>query len=353
MANRYPGYCIDCGREVRANHGELIKRGGKYMVSCGKGKAASAAATPASKPKLERPTGNRLGALAVGSSNAALCAEFSVDGLGIAQSFAPYEIARAIKYVRWDNQPLKWAPKPEDVGKSLRELHPEEAAAHDLQCEANEALYGHLHAAGQLSSDEKSEFRFLLSEEEQAAIVKLISDRKAAMFSAILDGSAEIRVGEVGCDYPHPQILEITVAGEKQEYALIQTLLADYSLRVDGSAACEDLAGALRKRMDAKLKQEAALAAHRARRAAGHHIVILRRCWECGRTQILGELDDNMNTVRMAPDVYAACRREQQEAHQRSIASAEGRVLSSVGFEPDPESKFEFQIDGEDYYCGC
>jgi hypothetical protein len=353
MANRYPGYCTDCGREVRAGHGELIKRDGKYLVSCGKGKPA-AAPKPVEKPKAVAPEGMRLTGMRLSSSNPALTVAFGVNGIGNAYTSGYSQHGTAIKYTRWSNEPMKYTSRPEDAGKSIREIDPAGAAAHDAACDGNEALYAALQAQGQIAYDSRHEYSFPLSADEHKAIAAMIADAKAAMLSAILDGSAEVRVGEVGCDYPHDQILEIKVGGEKQEYALIQTLLGEFSLKVDGSEECKDLAAAIRHQQEKQAERARKLQEHRERRANGYHVVVIRQCWECGRTQILGELDDNMHEVRMPADVYAECVREQKAAHARSLATVpEGTLLSSVGFEPEPESKFQFHCVESDWYCGC
>jgi hypothetical protein len=339
MANKYPGYCTDCGREVRAGHGDLVKRGGKWVVSCGGSKAA--VAPKVEKPKVVAPEGMRLTDLHISSSNAALNVSFRLNGLGRASSFAPFQYGTAIKYTRWTGV--------------LREGRPDEAAAHDAICEANEALHADLQAQGQIAYDsEQHEFSFPLSATEQAALSGLIESAKSGMVSAILDGTAEVRVGEVGCDFPHDQILGIKVAGESLEYALIQNVLGSLNLKVDGGKECKDLAAAIRERQQAQIERARKVAEHKERRAQGYHVVLMRRCWECGRTQILGELDDEMREVRMSAEVYAECVRDQKQAHARSLATVpEGTILSSVGFDPAPESKFDFRVVESDWYCGC
>lgn len=339
MANKYPGYCTDCGREVRAGHGDLVKRGGKWVVSCGN--KSKAAVTPkADKPKVVAPEGMRLTDQHISSSNAALNVTFSVNGLGRVSSFEPFQYGTAIKYTRWTGV--------------LREGKPEEALAHDAVCTANEALHADLQGQGQIAYDSEHEFSFPLSAAEQQALSGLVESTKSAMLAAILDGSAEVRVGEVGCDFPHDQILGIKVAGQALEYALIQNVLRPLGLKVDGAKECKDLASAIRERQEAQVVRARKIAEHKERRAQGYHVVLMRRCWECGRTQILGELDDEMREVRMSPEVYAACVREQEHAHARSLATVpEGTILSSVGFDPAPESKFDFRIVESDWYCGC
>lgn len=36
MANKYPGYCIDCRADVSTGHGELKKDGSRWVVACGR-----------------------------------------------------------------------------------------------------------------------------------------------------------------------------------------------------------------------------------------------------------------------------------------------------------------------------
>jgi hypothetical protein len=354
--NQYPGYCIDCERQVKAGHGDLKKRGGKYVVSCGRGKSTQPVSKPPAKPAPERPTGMRLSNINLSSSNASLTLKFQVNGVGLAESHDPYTEGRVGKSTRWDNEPLMWADKPEDAGKSLRELRPAEAAKHDALCDAAEALYAALAAAGQIARESKYEINFLLSIDEEETLKRFVADAKTALLTAILDGSASITVSEVGCDFPHPQICGIRLPGADQdvEYALVQHLLGEFHLQVDGSEACKDLAGAIRAQQ-AKIEQSnAAKEEHRLKRAAGHHVVAMKRCWECGRTQILGELDDNFGLVRMPEPIYRECINEQKSAHARSLATVpSGTLLSSVGFSPDPQSSFEFRIVESDWYCGC
>jgi hypothetical protein len=340
-SNRYPGYCVDCGRDVRANHGELVKRGGKWVVSCGKGsRKAVPAAEP--KPKVIAPEGNRLRDLTISSSNACLTVKFSVEGLGHAYSLAPWAMATAIKYSRWEAE------------GSLRANRPEEAADHDAACEANEKLHAQLKAQGQVAYDSEHEFSFPLSAEETATLAKLIDETKARMLDAILDGSATVDVHEVGCDFPHQSICGVAIGEEKIEWALMYETLRSLNIAVDNSDACKDLAAVIRQRQQAQIERDEKLAEHKRRRAAGYHVVLLQRCWECGRTRILGEYDDDMHVVRMPAEVYTACLDEQKQAHARSLAAVPaGTILSSVGFEPAAESKFEFRIERSDWYCGC
>lgn len=320
------------------------------MVSCGK-KAPAVTPTPAEKPKVIAPDGVRITDARITNVNASLSVAFSINGTGRVESFAPFSYGRSVKYKRWDNEPLRYG---EHAGKSLREIDPAGAVAHDALCEANEKLYATLQSQGQIAFDNKHEFSFPLSSQEQELLAKMVAAAKSALLAAILDGSAEIRVDEVGCDYPHDQILGIKVAGASQEYALIQELLREFNLKVDGSAECKDLAGAIRTRQAQAAQRAAELAAHQAKRAQGYHVVALKRCWECGRTVILGEYGDDFAIMRMPPDVYAACVEEQRAAHKRSLESVpEGTLLSSVGFVPSQESKFDFRVAEGDWYCGC
>jgi len=316
MANSYPGYCVDCGRSVRANHGELVKKGGKWVVSCGKSKSA---ATPKTEqPKEVAPEGMRLTDLRISSSNAALTVKFAVNGLGSAYVCAGYSNATIIQYTNG----------------------------------SNDALIANLTEQGRLHKNTYDSW-FLLSAEEQAACSKLIADAKAELLSAILDGTAAINVSEVGCDYPHLQVCGVTLPGQEKavEYALLQSLLSDLRLKVDGREECKDLAAAIRTSQAAQTERARKIQAHKERRAQGYHVVLVKRCWECGRTKILGELDDEMREMRMSPEVYAECVREQQTASLASVPA--GTILSSVGFGPAPESKFDFRVIESDWYCGC
>ena len=318
MANRYPGYCEDCGREVRANHGELVKRGSKWVVSCGKKRASTPAVIETPKPKTTAPDGMRLTDLTLSGSNASLMVRFGVNGAGLAQWFPGYDTGRLIEYTNGSNADL--IAKLTEQGQITR---------------------------GQYESS------FPLSSEEKAALTNFVASEKARVLTAILDGSAEIEVREVGCDFPHLQLCGVKVEGQKTEYALIQDLLREFNLAVDGKAVCQDVAQAIRDRQAAQIERQKKLDEHKAHRAQGFHVVLVRRCWECGRTQILGEYDDQMHVVRMSKETYAECQQEQSRAHARSLATVpEGTILSSVGFDPAP-SKFEFRIDGENWYCGC
>ena len=75
---------------------------------------------------------------------------------------------------------------------------------------------------------------------------------------------------------------------------LIQSTLSTFHLKVDGKEECRDLAAAIRTKQAAKIAQDDEAARHAARRKDGVHVVALKRCWECGRTMIIGELDDKM-----------------------------------------------------------
>jgi hypothetical protein len=355
--NQYPGYCIDCQREVKRGHGDLKKRNGKYVVSCGRGATSKPAVISAPKPKPERPTGNRLSDLRITSQNATLSVGFAVDGIGYAMTYAPFQNATGIKYKRWSNEPLSWTDKPEDKGKSLREIRPDEAIAHDASCGANEALLASLKSKGQITCESDHEFTFFLSLEEETLCAKLISDTKAACLAAILDGTATVQVHEIGCDFPHMSVGSITLPGAEKplEFSLSYDLLVtDLRLKLDGQAECKDLAGAIRERQAKIAEKDAEKEAHKLKRANGYHLVAIKRCWECGRTKILGELDDNFHLVRMSESVYAECIGEQRKGHERSLATVPaGTMLSSIGFDPDPASTFEFRCIENDWYCGC
>lgn len=350
--NQYPGFCVDCGCNVKRGHGELKKRGGKYVVSCGRGVTAKPAPPPAPKP--ERPTGMRLADLRIVSSNAALCVRFSVDGVGSADAFEPYSVGRAVKYTRWSEWTPKLAQYSDKPVEEHRAFYESQAAQHVAACEANEALYAAL--KGQIRYDADHEFQFLLSVEEEAAVKQFVADAKTALLAAILDGTATINVHEVGCDYPHLQVggIRLPDSDTDVEYALTQNLLRDFGLKVDGREECRNLAAAIRASQIKIDQANVAKAAHRVKRAAGHHVVALKRCWECGRTQILGEYDDEFRLVRMPEPVYAACVAQQKRAHERSLSMVPaGTILSSVGFDPEPETMFEFRIEESDWYCGC
>ncbi len=87
-------------------------------------------------------------------------------------------------------------------------------------------------------------------------------------------------------------------------------------------------------------------------RAAGGHVVALKRCWECGLTQIVGEYNDSGSIVRMPEAVYREAAAAQTAAHRRSAESAGDQVLSSIGFDPEPGTRFQFRVT-QTYYCGC
>lgn len=87
-------------------------------------------------------------------------------------------------------------------------------------------------------------------------------------------------------------------------------------------------------------------------RAAGGHMVVLQQCEECGRTRIVGEFTDDGHVVRMPEDVYCQAVAAQTAAHRRSAESAGDQILSSIGFDPEPGTGFEFRVV-ETYYCGC
>ena len=357
MSNQYAGYCIDCQRQVKPGHGDLHKRNGKYVVSCGRAATAKQSPPPPAKP--ERPTtGNRLSDLRITSQNAVLSVGFRVDGVGYAMTYAPFQHATAIKYKRhsaWTPDLAKYAGRENDP-ESHRADYDRRAAEHAIVVEENESLYAALKASGQIAYDNEHEFTFLLSQEEEAASAKLIAEAKEQLLAAILDGTATIDVREVGCDFPHPQVCGVTLPGADKsvEYALLQNLLAELRLKVDGRAECADLSSAIRAAQKRRDKSDAERAAHIALRARGYHIVALRRCWECGRTEILGEYNDNYHVVRMQEQVYIECVAAQREGHARSMATVPaGEIISSVGFDPNPAHNFDFRVAENDWYCGC
>ncbi len=103
---------------------------------------------------------------------------------------------------------------------------------------------------------------------------------------------------------------------------------------------------------EAHRKDDEFIAELTAARAAGGHIVALKRCWECGLTQVIGEYNDSGSIVRMPGDVYRQAVAAQAAAHRRSAESAGDEALSSAGFNPEPGTKFQFRVV-ETHYCGC
>jgi hypothetical protein len=92
------------------------------------------------------------------------------------------------------------------------------------------------------------------------------------------------------------------------------------------------------------------------REAKGITVVTLKRCWECGRTQITGQMLRGGRTQRMPRELYDEAVKEQAKAHEnsrRTIVDQPGTIISIIGFIPNRDSKFEFVVIDDDWYCGC
>jgi hypothetical protein len=108
-----------------------------------------------------------------------------------------------------------------------------------------------------------------------------------------------------------------------------------------------------RAREDARHRAEEQARRARDLRARGGALVATSRCWECGRQEILGMLDESGRVVRMPHDLHLAAQDALRERQRRSYerAAAAGPP-ASVGVEPDPADPFDFVVIQE-RYCGC
>jgi hypothetical protein len=121
-----------------------------------------------------------------------------------------------------------------------------------------------------------------------------------------------------------------------------------------GLASCYDLSPltiAELYRANMKEKQERD-AVWDERESNGVIVVALRRCWECGRTQIMGELKRGGRIERMPKDLWQKAANAQGVAHAKSVQAAQGEIISSIGFE-NTDSRFEFVVVDDDWYDGC
>ena len=69
-------------------------------------------------------------------------------------------------------------------------------------------------------------------------------------------------------------------------------------------------------------------------------LVMLRRCWECGRVEV-ARLPEGVDRGEVEAWI--------RQGHQRALERAKG-PLASVGFEPDPAP---WRVVVHSYYCGC
>lgn len=136
---------------------------------------------------------------------------------------------------------------------------------------------------------------------------------------------------------------------------ILQMMISEASIMDStGFASCYDLSPltiAEMYRANMKEKQERE-AVWDERETNGVVVVALRRCWECGRTQIMGELKRGGRIERMPKDQWQKAVNAQSVAHTNSLQTAQGEVISSVGF-INTDSSFEFVVVDDDWYDGC
>ncbi len=70
-------------------------------------------------------------------------------------------------------------------------------------------------------------------------------------------------------------------------------------------------------------------------------LVVLRRCWECGRVEV-ARLPEGVDRGEVEAWI--------ERGHRRALEGTEGAFLASVGFKPDPAP---WRVVVHTYYCGC
>lgn len=89
------------------------------------------------------------------------------------------------------------------------------------------------------------------------------------------------------------------------------------------------------------------------RERKGVVVVALKRCWECGLTHVVGQQVRGGRTKKMPRQLFDQVRQQANNAHRRSMQDMGDELVSSVGFQPAEDPRFEWVIVDDDWYCGC